>query len=48
VRTSIHERNRRTDAAAWGGAVGLTWMVAYWATVIPAWVHYVASVVSAS
>jgi hypothetical protein len=47
LRDSIYERQRRTDAAAWGGFIGLTWMVAYWATVIPVWVHYVARVVSA-
>jgi hypothetical protein len=48
LRASIHERDPRTDADAWGGFVGLTWMVAYWATVIPVWVYTVARVVSAS
>jgi hypothetical protein len=38
---SLHERNRATDPAAWGGLVGLTWMTAYWATLIPLWVHQV-------
>lgn len=38
---SLHERNRATDAASWGGLVGLTWMTAYWATLIPMWVHRV-------
>jgi hypothetical protein len=47
LRDSIHERDRRTDANAWGGLIGLTWMLAYWATVIPVWVYYVATVVSA-
>jgi hypothetical protein len=47
LRDSIHERNRRTDANAWGGLIGLTWMVAYWATLIPMWVHVVARVISA-
>ena len=46
LRDSIRERNRRTDARAWGGLIGLTWMVAYWASLIPLWVHHVASVVS--
>lgn len=26
---SIHVRNRGSDAEAWGGLVGLTWMVGY-------------------
>jgi hypothetical protein len=43
LRRSFHERNRATDAASWGGLVGLTWMTAYWATLIPMWVHQVAT-----
>lgn len=46
LRDSIHERNPRNDAASWGGAIGLTWMVAYWASLIPLWVHHVAVTVS--
>ncbi|MFP6664045.1 MAG: hypothetical protein VCC00_07605 [Deltaproteobacteria bacterium] len=38
---SLHETNRATDAASWGGAVGLVWMTAYWASLIPLWVHQV-------
>jgi hypothetical protein len=38
---SIHVRNRRTDAVSWGGLVGLTWMIGYWATLIPMWVNHV-------
>jgi hypothetical protein len=38
---SLHERNRSTDAESWGGLVGLTWMTAYWASLIPLWVHQV-------
>jgi hypothetical protein len=34
-------KNRRTDADSWGGFIGLTWMTAYWATLIPVWVYYV-------
>jgi len=44
---SIHERNRSSDAEAWGGVVGLTWMVSYWATLIPIWVNHVVGVFSA-
>ena len=46
LRDAIHERNRRTDAGSWGGLIGLTWMVAYWAALIPIWVSYIATVVS--
>jgi hypothetical protein len=46
LRDAIHERNRRTDAKAWGGLIGLTWMVAYWVSLIPIWVHHIARVVS--
>ena len=44
---SIHVRNRTSDAAAWGGLVGLTWMASYWATLIPMWVNHVVGVFSA-
>jgi len=46
LRDAIHQRRPRADAGAWGGLIGLTWMVAYWASLIPLWVHYVARVVS--
>jgi len=46
LRDSIHQRHPRTDAQAWGGLIGLTWMLAYWASLIPLWVYYVATVVS--
>ena len=45
LRDAIAERNRRTDASSWGGLIGLTWMVAYWATLIPLWVHAIARVI---
>ena len=40
-------KNRRTDADSWGGLVGLTWMTAYWATLIPIWVYYIVRVLLA-
>ena len=43
---SIHVRKRASDAAAWGGLVGLTWMTAYWAALIPPWIHWVVVVLS--
>ena len=39
LKHSISMKNRRTDAAAWGGWVGLLWMTGYWATLIPVWVY---------
>jgi len=41
VSAALVERNRSTDAAAWGGVIGLTWMTAYWASLIPLWVYLV-------
>ena len=36
---ALRVRNRRTDADSWGGFVGLSWMIGYWATIIPSWVY---------
>jgi hypothetical protein len=44
LRRALHETNRSTDAASWGGLVGLTWMTAYWASLIPLWVYEVVRV----
>jgi hypothetical protein len=44
LRRALRQRKRATDAAAWGGLVGLTWMTAYWATLIPMWVHQIVQV----
>lgn len=41
---SIRVRTRTSDAKAWGGLVGLTWMASYWATLIPMWVNHVVGV----
>jgi hypothetical protein len=38
---AIRVRNRRTDAESWGGLLGLSWMIGYWATIIPVWVYAV-------
>ena len=47
LKRSIRLKNRRTDAAAWGGWVGLLWMTGYWATLIPAWMYCNVVVLSA-
>jgi len=46
LRRSFVETNRATDAESWGGVVGLTWMTAYWASLIPLWVHQVVVVIA--
>ena len=44
LQRSIRVRNPRCDAESWGGLIGLTWMTAYWATIIPLWVYYLVRV----
>ena len=46
LRRSIRVKNPRTDAASWGGIVGLLWMTGYWATLLPMWVYYIIRVLS--
>jgi hypothetical protein len=46
LRRSIHERNRTTDATAWGGLVGLLWMTGYFATLLPLWANQIVVVFS--
>lgn len=41
---AFHERNPSTEPASWGGVIGLSWMTAYWAALVPVWVHYVVQV----
>lgn len=41
---SIRVKNRDTTAEAWGGLVGLTWMVGYCATLVPIWLYYIVQV----
>jgi len=46
LRRSMRERNRTTDATAWGGLVGLTWMAGYFATLLPLWANQIVVVFS--
>lgn len=46
LRDALHQRNRRTDAESWGGWIGLTWMLAYWASLVPVWLYTIAVVLS--
>jgi hypothetical protein len=43
---SIRVKNQTRDARAWGGWIGLTWMIGYWATLIPMWVNQIVVVFS--
>jgi hypothetical protein len=43
---ALHERNRTTEATAWGGLVGLLWMAGYFATLLPIWSHRIVAVFS--
>jgi len=44
LKRAVWVKARRTDADSWGGFIGLTWMTAYWATLIPMWVYYIVRV----
>jgi hypothetical protein len=44
LKRAVRVKTRRTDSDSWGGFVGLTWMTAYWATLIPMWVYYMVKV----
>jgi hypothetical protein len=44
LRRAVRVKTRRTDSESWGGFIGLTWMTAYWATLIPLWVYYIVKV----
>ena len=46
LRRSIHERNRTTEASAWGGFVGVTWMAGYFAILLPMWTNQIVVVFS--
>lgn len=48
VKQAVLVRTRRTGADSWGGFIGLTWMTAYWATLIPIWVYYIVLVLTSA
>jgi hypothetical protein len=47
LKRAVWVKSRRTDADSWGRFIGLTWMTAYWATLIPMWMDYIVRVLSA-
>jgi hypothetical protein len=44
VTRSMMVKNPRTDAASWGGFVGMLWMYGYCATLVPLWMYYIVTV----
>jgi hypothetical protein len=44
LRRALQVKDSRTDADSWGGVIGLTWITAYWATLIPIWMYYIVNV----
>jgi hypothetical protein len=38
---SIQEKNLTTHPEAWGGALGMTWMIGYFAALIPIWIYLI-------
>src|SRR5215831_611936 len=42
AKRALFEYRRATDAESWGGLLGLSWMVGYWATLVPLWLAHVA------
>ena len=38
---AIYVKNQTSDSKSWGGLVGIIWMTAYWATLIPMWAYLI-------
>ena len=38
---SARVKNQTSESQAWGGLVGVIWMTAYWATLMPVWVYVI-------
>ena len=41
LKKSLFYREQTSKPDAWGGLVGLTWMLNYWATLIPVWLYFI-------
>ncbi|MBI64848.1 MAG: hypothetical protein CMG64_00940 [Candidatus Marinimicrobia bacterium] len=41
IKDSIRFKKVSYNLQDWGGMIGLTWMVCYWATLIPSWLYYI-------
>ena len=42
---SIPMKNRTTNPKAWGGVIGMVWMIAYWFALIPVWIYLIVRIV---
>ena len=42
---SIQMKNLTTHSEAWGGALGMTWMIGYFAALIPVWIYLILRIV---
>ena len=38
---SINYRMPTTKSQDWGGVIGMTWMLSYWAVLIPGWLYFI-------
>ena len=38
---SITLKNKSTDLRDWGGVIGVTWAIGYWAVVMPVWTYLI-------
>ena len=41
LRKSLRVKNKTDDSEAWGGTVGMIWMISYWASIIPVWIYFI-------
>ena len=42
---SFEVKNHTTQPEAWGGMLGMTWMIGYFATLIPVWIYLILQIV---
>ena len=38
---AIQVKNLTTQPQAWGGLIGMMWMTAYWASLLPVWIYFI-------
>ena len=43
LKNSIKVKNLSVKLDDWGGIIGLTWMLAYWASIMPIWIYLIIS-----
>ena len=45
LKKSIKIKILTTKSEAWGGVIGMMWMAAYWAILIPVWIYLIVQTV---